>query len=368
MGQVETFKDFFCNELDSNGVIGGAFIFSKEGETVLKINHGVADIERGLYVDDDTLFHWASNTKTLTGIAIMQLRDRGCFSLGDRVIDFLPEIAVVRNPYGSIDEVTIRHLMNHSSGFRNPTYPYKTGHPSEPFEPREYSLVESKLPFTELLFRPGEQFGYSNLGIVFLGRIIELFSGDNYETYVEKNVFKPLGMDRSYFDCTPYHMIQHRSHSYFRENGALREGVFDADTGITTSNGGLNAPVRDMVKYLDFLVGNGPSDHSPLSRNSLEEMFSPSIRSDSDANGYRWMTTDVGLTFFIDDVDRDVFIGHGGDQNGFISYVEFNVKRRTFSIFVVNTTVITTDSSASEQEPDLIMRLRMETRKLHTSF
>jgi len=52
-------------------------------------------------------------------------------------------------------------------------------------------------------------------GIIFLGRVIELLSGDDYEVYIDKNIFKPLEMHRSYFDRTPYHLLRHRSASYW---------------------------------------------------------------------------------------------------------------------------------------------------------
>ena len=64
------------------------------------------------------------------------------------------------------------------------------------------------LPFTEILFKPGSKYSYSNLGIVFLGQIIERLSGDDYEVYVDKNILKPLEMHRSYFDATPYHLLK----------------------------------------------------------------------------------------------------------------------------------------------------------------
>ena len=70
------------------------------------------------------------------------------------------------------------------------------------------------LPYTELLFKPGSKYSYSNPGVIFLGRIIELFSGDDYEVYINKNIFMPLGMTRSFFDRAPYHLVAHRSHSY----------------------------------------------------------------------------------------------------------------------------------------------------------
>ena len=73
---------------------------------------------------------------------------------------------------------------------------------------------------------------------------------------MDKNVLGPLGMYHSYFDRSPYTLLQSRSHSYDLLNGKLTEDPFDFDTGITRSNGGLNAPIPDMLKYLNFLLGN----------------------------------------------------------------------------------------------------------------
>src|SRR6185369_4857505 len=98
---------------------------------------------------------------------------------------------------------------------------------------------------------------YSNPGVIFLGRIIELLSGDDYEVYITKNIFMPLGMTGSFFDRAPYHLVAHRSHSYAGTDEGVKEQRFDFDTGITVSNGGLNAPLGDMAKWLAFLIG-GP--------------------------------------------------------------------------------------------------------------
>jgi CubicO group peptidase (beta-lactamase class C family) len=173
------------------------------------------------------------------------------------------------------------------------------------------------LPYTNVEFRPGSRYGYSNPGIIFLGRIIETLSGDDYEVYIDKNVFKPLGMARSYFDATPYHLLPHRSASYYvSKSGGHRAAPFDVDTGVTVSNGGLNAPVGDMVKYLNFLLGEGPRDvyEQVLKRSSLEEMFVPQIEAERDGED----RVSLGLSFFVEEREGRRLIGHSGSQNGFI--------------------------------------------------
>src|SRR5207249_142323 len=110
--------------------------------------------------------------------------------------------------------------------------------------------------------------------IILQDRPIEKPSGDDYEVYVDKNIFKPLGMTHSYFDLTPYHLLPDRSNNYEVRDGKAVANGLDFDTGITVSNGGLNAPLTDMVKYLAFLLGIGPGAAGPtpvLRRESLEE-------------------------------------------------------------------------------------------------
>lgn len=257
--QTDKFANFgptFEKELATAGVVGASFAFVKENRTVLEEHFGMSNAETSQAADTNTIYHWASNTKPFTGIAIMQLRDRGLLKLDDPITKYVPELRKIHNEHGSMDDITIRHLMTHSGGFRNGTWPWRNNKPWEPFEPTEWSQLVAMFPFTEVQFKPGSKFSYSNPGIIYLGRVIETLSGESYETYIDKNILRPLGMYNSFFDKTPPHLLKHRSHSYFIREGKRTEGPFDADTGITVSNSGLNSPIADMVKYLNFLIGD----------------------------------------------------------------------------------------------------------------
>ncbi len=364
--KFRTFDRLYLKEVTDAGIVGSSFAFLKDNKVVLERHYGSANLEKKHAVDAQTIYHWASNTKPFTGIAIMQLRDRGLLKLDDPVTKYLPELREVHNAYGSMDGITIRHLMTHAAGFRNSTWPWDKGQDWEPFEPTEYSQLVAMFPFTEILFKPGSRFSYSNPGIIFLGRIIEKLTGDDYEVYIDKNILKPLEMYSSYFDATPYHLLKHRSHSYYMTGGKRSEGRFDANTGITVSNSGLNSPIADMVKYLNFLIGDLKRQavyDGVLRRSSLEEMWKPQLPTPVDANGNRGFTTDIGLVYFLDRHDGRTFLGHGGDQNGFISYIDFEPARRQASIIVFNTNVIYPDNTPAEK--DVVSRLRKEIRKLY---
>jgi CubicO group peptidase (beta-lactamase class C family) len=317
-------------------------MFVRAGTVSLKSFTGYQDLATKRPVDEETIYHWASVTKTLTGVAIMQLRDRGLFSLDDPAVKYVPELRQVHNPFGDISQVTIRQLMSHTAGFRAGTWPWGGDQPWHPFEPTRWDQVVAMFPYTEILFRPGTKYSYSNPGVIFLGRIIELFSGDDYEVYVTKNIFMPLGMTRSFFDRAPYHLVNHRSHSYVRNDEGLKEQRFDFDTGITVSNGGLNAPLGDMTTWLSFLIDG---NDAILKRSSLDEMSTPQIRA-TDGEGGSGQDVQAGLSCFI---ERHAapggtieLVGHSGDQNGFISHLYFH--RPTRSGYVVS---FNTDASST---------------------
>src|ERR671938_532027 len=118
----QEFRTNYLSELRKAGFVGSSFYFIRDNQVVAREFYGLADARGGVPVDEETIYHWASVTKTFTGIAIMQLRDRGLLSLDDPVIKYVPELRAVHNPFGDVSEIKIRHLMSHSAGFRNPTW------------------------------------------------------------------------------------------------------------------------------------------------------------------------------------------------------------------------------------------------------
>jgi CubicO group peptidase (beta-lactamase class C family) len=296
------------------GVVGGSLMFVKGNEVLGFEAHGFADRAAGVAVDRDTIFHWASCTKTFTAIAIMQLRDRGRLRLDQPIVDFVPELRAAHDPFGKVDDITLKHLLTHSAGFRGPTWPWGGDKPWHPHEPTQWSQLVAMMPYTEVEFAPGSKFSYSNPGFIFLGRAIEQLSGDDYEVYMDKNVLRPLGMTRSYFDLTPYHLQKYRSHSYAVKGTDVADNGPDFDTGITVSNGGLNAPLGDLAKYLAFLLGAVAPDSDAgqvLARKSLEEMWQPVLPVGKEQ---------IGLAFFVMERDGQRFLAHTGGQKDFVTF------------------------------------------------
>jgi CubicO group peptidase (beta-lactamase class C family) len=355
------FKTVYEQQLKKHSIVGSSFYLLHDNKIVAREFSGTANLEKQQAVDEDTIYHWASITKTFTGIAIMQLRDRGLLKLDDPIVKYLPELRAVHNPFGDMGDITLRHLMTHSAGFRDATWPWGGDKDWHPHEPQHWSQLAAMLPYTEIQFKPGTKWSYSNPAIIFLGRVIELITHDDFEVYIDKNIFKPLEMYRSYFDATPYHLLKYRSHSYYFEDGKLTPARFDVDTGITVSNGGLNAPLTDMAKYINFLIGDAKKQaiyDGVLKRASLEEMWQPQIKIEPQINDGENRKDAMGLTYFIEDNFGQHFIGHSGSQNGFILHFYLCPDARAAYIVAFNTQAIPSQKEASKntREADRVIK------------
>jgi CubicO group peptidase (beta-lactamase class C family) len=347
------------DSLAASGMVGSSWAFVKDGEMVRLESYGFADLATNRRVDENTIYHWGSITKTLTGIAIMQLRDRGLLTLDDPILQYVPELREVHNPFGPMPAITLRHLLSHSAGFRNPTWPWGGGEEWHPHEPTRWDQIVAMLPYTEILFPPGSRYSYSNPGIIFLGQVVERLSGEEWEVYVEKNILRPLEMHRSYFDFTPVHLLRDRSHNYSVQDGVPTPNGLDFNTGITVSNGGLNAPLGDMARYLAFLTGEGDEEdraihETVLKRSSLEEMWVEEVPV-QDSDGLREA---MGLCFFLEEYAGVRYIGHTGSQKAFFSFIYIDPETKTGAIAAFNSNGVEGETPARPETRTILNRLR----------
>lgn len=379
--QLDALKADFRAQLTRHGVVGGGMAVVHAGAPAAEFFFGEARRDTHQPVDADTAYNWASITKTMTAIAILQLRDRGLLKLDDSAVRYVPELREVHDEFGSVDGITIRRLLTHSAGFRNPTWPWDCDDGKncdwQPFEPTKWAQVAAMLPYTHVAFAPGTRWSYSNLGYVFLGQIIERLSGDDFEVYVTKNILMPLGMTRSYFDRAPYFLERNVSASFLRSGDKLEPQPLNFDTGITTSNSGLKAPIPDMEKYARFLIGDAGNSvyETVLKRSSLEEAWTGVLPASeageaptsytSGPGGSRPM---MGLGFFTLAASGHRYIFHDGDQGGFSSELLIDPEGKSAGILAVNTTdtgapAAPSSHPISNTEPDSHADLRVALRE-----
>ena len=341
-------------QAEADGVVGATAALVRDGRIVARHHYGFADRAAGRRVDQRTIFHWASITKTLGAVAVMQLRDRGRLSLDDAIVRWVPELRRLHDPWEMLDSIPLRMLLSHTAGFRNGTWPWG-GADWQPFEPAEWGQLVAMMPYQRLEFRPGSRYGYSNPAYVYLARVVEAESHDPWVAYIQKNLWAPLGMDRSSTGFTPWHLAADRGHGYEIRRAEGRDTLVDMgaefDPGITIPNGGWNAPVDDVAKWAAFLLGR-PADPATqaryagvLARATLEEMWRPVLAS---REGYT-AGESVGLGFFLLERNGRRIVGHTGDQGGYRSFLYLDPAAGTAVIVGLNTTNYSRDDAAGWQ-------------------
>lgn len=332
---AQTVAAEFRRQMAAHKIVGGALVVLGPERTYVEEHYGMADRERAIAADEHTIYSWGSVTKTLTSIAIMQLDLRGKLRIDDAYVDYVPAFARIDNPHHNTRSITIKMLLSHTAGVQSSSYII----PLSPYSIwPDWPQLVAAMAYLKLEHSPGTVYQYSNLGLTLAGRLIDEVTQDEYETYMEKNLFKPLRMHDSYYDMAPYHLQPQWAQGYrqYDEQKGWQPYGPDYDQGVTASNGGFMAHVRDVEKYVRFLLGTTEPKQRELyervlPRKVLESMWQPVHSLEDPKRG------SVGLGFHIFTDLQHTYIGHGGSGNGFRCEVVFEPTTRTAILIVGNT-------------------------------
>lgn len=169
----------------------GGILVVKDGQTIYERYMGFTGENKELPVTDTTPFHVASTSKTVTSHAVLQLMAIGKLQLGDSVTKYFPAF-----PYPNI---TIRNLLNHTSGLRNYAYFFPEAKWSKKIVATNQDVLDVMVKNKPSLeFATGTRFRYCNTNFSLLALLVEEISGLSFPDYVQQYIFNPAGMTHSY--------------------------------------------------------------------------------------------------------------------------------------------------------------------------
>jgi CubicO group peptidase (beta-lactamase class C family) len=300
---------------------GAAVGIVRDGGLAWSHGYGYADRDRGSVPDPQTLYRVASITKTFTASSILQLRDAGRLRLDDPLVAHVPEAAAITNPFGPVEDITLRRLLLHTSGLQG-EHPIDDPR-SEPFGSiadviRDFGRMHVVIP-------PDTQTKYCNIGYQMLGAVVERLSGLAFAAYVHDHLLTPLGLTRTAFDPAPADCAVGyfgRSYSDHLPRASLHpSGLFEAD-------GGLWSCVADLARWCAFWLGDG--DEEVLARATRDEMLRPWIVADADGKETQ------GLCLYWRRHGDERYVGHAGGLHGFITKFAVSPKDGVGAITLVN--------------------------------
>jgi len=195
-------------EYPINKTPGIAISVVKNGKVVYKSNRGYSNLEHMVPITDSTKFVVGSISKQFTAFLILLLEDEGRLSIDDDIAKYLPELSGL--PY----TVTIKHFLNHTSGFRDNTDLNSLKGRTDLDRTSQSQMVHLLLRQKGLNFIPGSRFQYCNSGYVLLAEIVKRISGKTFAEFAYERIFEPLDMKNSLFLDDPSLVVKNKALSY----------------------------------------------------------------------------------------------------------------------------------------------------------
>lgn len=273
---------------------------------------GVKDIQTGEEVDERSLFHMASVSKTAVASAVMQLVEAGMIELDAAITDYLPYLTLEDGRHG---EVTVRQLLNHTSGMPDEDQ-YNWDNPE--YDEGSLERYVRSIRDRTLIDDPGNRFYYSNIGYELLGDMIAKAAGIPFETYMKEHILNPASMLLSTYLKQEIGESQLASPHVLGLNagyGPELSRVFPYHRAHGPSST-LYANAVEMCSYMiaHLNLGESITGERILSDRSYEQMWGKHGVTDYGD----WMN-DMGLGWFMGDYKGCQVVSHMGRDTGFRS-------------------------------------------------
>lgn len=205
---LEKVTQHLQQHIDDGEISGVVAAVIRDGKIVYSKALGQRDIEKSLPMTDNTLFRIYSMTREITSVAVLQLYEQGHFKLDDPIKMYLPEFEDQRVLLNSdstdlsqtksrTGDITVAHLLTHTSGLGSRS---SALYVENQVRDKNISLdqMTSNAARIPLFQDPGTEFRYG-IHATILGKLIEVWSGEDFLSYLEKNVFEPLEMNNTMF-------------------------------------------------------------------------------------------------------------------------------------------------------------------------
>jgi len=288
-------------QLKREDIAGAVVVVVKDGSVLFSKGYGFADVKNRTRVSPEgTLFRPGSISKTFTWTAIMQLLEEGKINLDSDVNEYLD----FKIPHTFGRPVTVRNLMTHTPGFEEVIKDLMVDRPDQLPSLQAYLIAREP----NQIYAPGTIPAYSNYGADVAGYIVQRISGLPFEEYIQKNIFKPLGITHGTFmEPLPDSLKGLMSNGYEVASGDAK--AFELVPPLPAPDGSLSITGADMAPFMIAHLQNGKyGDIRILQEQTAKMMHARQFGMDPAVNA-------MALGFYQENRNGLQIIGHGGDLN-----------------------------------------------------
>ncbi|HXD38653.1 MAG TPA: serine hydrolase domain-containing protein [Rhodanobacter sp.] len=313
--RLQRLHDFMRQATGDDGYLGGVTLVARNGRIVDWQAYGHRDLARREPMRKDSIFRIYSMTKTVTSVAVMMLVEEGKLTLEDPLSRYLPGFAAPQVLIGgSIDApklrpadkpVTLHALLTHTAGYpagvKSDELAIQLMERIDPHGAADLRGFAERMSRVPLAADPGTRFGYDGASLELLARVVEVASGQSFESFLQQRIFDPLRMRDTGFRVPAAQRSRVVDLTTMDKDGRLRI----ADTAsarhpgeplnaYTSGAGGLYSTAGDYARFAQMLLDGGTLDgHTLLGRKTVElmlrnhlTMLDPPVTQFSDAEGF----------------------------------------------------------------------------------
>ena len=215
----------------------------KDGELIYAKGYGLANMEYEIPNSPNSVFRIGSTSKQFTAACIVLLAEKGKLNLDNKLDQYFPDFPTYAN------SISLRHLLNHTSGIRDYlTLSYLKGLGDDDYY-KDRDIMNWLVKQTDLNFKPGDEYLYSNSGYWLLGQIVKKVSGKNMADFAQKEIFEPIGMSDTHFHNDHTQIVKNRASGYVPSgNDSYKISMTTLDM---IGDGGIFTTLYDIKKWDD---------------------------------------------------------------------------------------------------------------------
>jgi len=306
----------------AENIPGSQILIVDKDSILFSKNYGFADLETKRKVDDNTMFRIASITKTFAATAVMQLHEKGEWSISDQLEKINPKVEVV-NRYK--EPLRLIHLLEHTSGLDDLTLGEFAAACVDCSTSEAFEKINKR---NKLRWEPGIFTSYTNWGIVYEAESVSIKTGLSYEDYVQQYILDPLQIQNASFDLN--HATQNSLAMGYK--GLIQPKVVGYKH-MLDSPGKLNISAKELSHFLRMFLAKSDSDtHGVLTRETISSMESTASNM-AVKNGF---VGRYGKGLFCSPFEGNTWYGHWGDFDGYHSSMFYNKEHGLGYIILIN--------------------------------
>jgi len=325
--QVDPAKiDAIFAELKSDAAPGGAVLVIKDGRAVFARGYGVTDLRSLAKIDTHTNFRLASVSKQFTAMAVMLLVHDGKLRYGDRLTDVFPDFPA----YGRA--ITIRHLLNHTSGlqdYEDLMSPDNGASPEKIAQIKDAGVLTLLKQQTGTKFAPGTKWEYSNSGYAVLAMVVEKVSGKAFGQFLQERIFGLLKMQNTIAYERGKNEVPHRAYGHARKEAGWQQ-TDQSSTSAVLGDGGIYSSLDDLTRWDEAL-----RHHRLLSEAEMRPALTPAKLPAGNAP-FRNKPAEYGFGWFLDSYTGHARMWHFGETVGFRTAIQRFVDEKLTIIVLCN--------------------------------